>query len=327
MKKIIGLILVVMVFTSCNKNEVKKMEHEEFIFGTMLRFVIYTEDEKSVEKTLEEAITEMKRIDKKYNSKVKNSIVDRLNNSDKKVEVDKETFDIFKEVLEISEISEGDFDMTIEPIVELWNFGDLSSKKIPKEDEIREKLKRVNYKEISLEENFLIIGENQRIDTGAFIKGYAIKRAKEVFEKNGINNAFISAISSIETIGDKGQGKKWRIGIQNPQNPREVLRVAELDGQAMGVSGDYQTYIEIEGEKYHHLLSPHNGYPFKENKMIVVIGNDSFETDLLSTALFGKKKDEIFEIIDDFEGVEVLIVDKNNNIFMSAKMNQYIKED
>ncbi len=327
MKKIIGLILVVMVFASCNKKEVKKMEHEEFVFGTMLRFVIYAEDEKLVEKTLDEAITEMKRIDKKYNSKVRDSLVYKINEGAKEIEIDQETFDLFFKVLEISNLSNGDFDMTIEPLVALWNFGEIEREKIPTENEINEKLSMINYKKLKLEKTSLTLGEKQRIDTGAFIKGYAIKRAKEIFLKNGVENAFISAISSIETIGDKGESNKWRIGIQNPDNPREILRVAALDGQAMGVSGDYQTFIEIDGEKYHHILNPHTGYPFDENKMVVVIGNDAFETDLLSTALFGKKKDEIFNVIKNFEGVEVLVVDKNNNIFMSSEMNQYIKED
>ncbi len=327
MRKIIGLILVVMVFTSCRRNEVKKMEHEEFIFGTMLRFVIYTNDEKLVKKTLNEAITEMKRIDKKYNSKVNGSIIDIINNSKKKIRIDEETYNIFNEIFKISRLSNGDFDITIEPIVKLWDFGNMENNSIPKKEVILEKLEFVNYKDVKLMKNWLQLGENQRIDTGAFIKGYAIKKAKEIFEKNGIDNAFISAISSIETIGDKGEGKKWRIGIQNPENPREVLKVALLDGQAMGVSGDYQTFIEIDGKKYHHLLNPHTGFPFEENKMVVVIGKDAFESDLLSTALFGKKKDEIFDIIENFQGVEVLIVDKNNNIYMSTNMNQYIKEE
>lgn len=87
-----------------------------------------------------------------------------------------------------------------------------------------------------------------RIDTGSFLKGYAIKKATENLREVGVKSAFLSAISSIQTIGLKPDGTPWRIGVQDPDNPLKILGILELNNQSVGVSGDYQTFVEIDGK-------------------------------------------------------------------------------
>lgn len=140
-----------------------------------------------------------------------------------------------------------------------------------------------------------------------------------------MKHGFISAISSVESIGRRSDGKKWRIGIQNPKNPSEIINIALLEGEAMGVSGDYQTYVEIDGKRYHHIINPKTGYPADTISMLVVIAKDSFRADLYSTALFMLEANKIIELVDNIEELEVMIVDKDNIIYKSKNMNKFLE--
>ena len=92
----------------------------------------------------------------------------------------------------------------------------------------------------------------------------------------------------------------------------------------MGVSGDYQTYIEIDGKRYHHILDKDTGYPVTDKKMVVVIGNNAFFSDMYSTAFFTMNIDEILNYADNND-LEVLIVDKDMKIYKNSKMNIKLK--
>ena len=80
--------------------------------------------------------------------------------------------------------------------------------------------------------------------------------------------------------------------MQNPESPDELLGVLEIENKAIGVSGDYQTYLDVEGKKYHHIIDATTGFPYEGNRMVVVIADNAFDADLYSTSLFlmGYKK-------------------------------------
>lgn len=329
MKKLIVVLVMTIAFVACNnKKESIKLEHDEFIFGTMLRFVIYAESESTGKEAIDKAIGEMKRIDSSYNTKTEGSLLDNLNkNPQRGIEATDELIYLIKKAKETSTFTHGTYDISIAPLVNLWGFSDLNIKKVPSRESIEETLKLVDYRDIIVKGNRIRLEkENQRIDTGSFLKGYAIKKAKEVLEREGIKSGFISAVSSIETIGSKGNGSKWRIGVQNPANPQEIIKVAELNGQALGVSGDYQTYVEIDGKRYHHILDPRTGYPAGNIRMLAIITEDAFEADLYSTGFFPKKPQEILDIVEGMDGVEAFIVDKDEKQYMTKGMEKYLRD-
>ena len=127
----------------------------------------------------------------------------------------------------------------------------------------------------------------------------------------------ITSISSIEVIGTKPENKPWKIGLQNPENQSEMIGIVSLKDRAMGVSGDYQTYVEIDGKMYHHILDKDTGYPVQDKKMVVVLCNNAFDADLLSTTFFLMPIDKVISYVDSREDLDVLIVDKDMNIITS----------
>ena len=260
--KFIAFILSILsiFLISCGK-EVEKIEESKFLFGTYIKIIVYSDNKEKATESIEKAFNEIQRIDEKYNSKSEGSLIYNLNNSDNKtLKLDEEGIKLFEGVNKAYELSEHKYDVTIAPLLELWGFTDeameLTTLKLPTKEEIEFTKTFVDYGKVKISDDGTLTMESpvKEIDTGSFLKGYAISRAKEVLKNEGIKSAFITSISSIDLIGTKPEDKPWKIGLQNPENPSEMIGIVPLKDRAMGVSGDYQTYVEIDGEMYHHIL-------------------------------------------------------------------------
>lgn len=324
-KKILAILILPIFILSCGK-EVKKIEKSSFLFGTYISITIYDENEKLANKAIDEAFKEIARIDNKFNSKVKGSLIDKLNSGEEKeIILDEEGVYLFENLKRVYDLSHGKYDITIGPLLDLWDFGNKEKRELPTLEEIEKAKKNTGFSNLILDGNRLYFSKKGiEIDTGSFLKGYAVEKAKETMRDLGVKSAFISSISSIETINKKPDGQNWKIGIENPENSQELLGVVELDNKGMGVSGDYQTYIEIGGKRYHHILDKDTGYPVTDKKMVVVIGNNAFFSDMYSTAFFTMNIDEILNYADNND-LEVLIVDKDMKIYKNSKMNIKLK--
>lgn len=321
-------LIFLILLVSCNTNVSKKIEEERFLFGTNIKIVIYSENVNESKKLINETYVLMEEIEKKYNSRNENSIIYKVNKTPlTKQKIDSEFYDLIKKAIEVSEFTKGSFDITVGPLMNLWGFDDLNITSVPTKEQIEESLNLVNFKDINLSNDFISLAkENQRIDTGAFLKGYAINKGIKYLRNNGVTSAMITAVSSIETIGSKPEKKPFKIGVQNPENPQNLLYTIELFDKALGVSGDYQTYVEINGKKYHHILNAKTGYPSEYNSMVLVLGENSFDCDLLSTAFFTMEAKDILFYVNSREDLETFIVDKNGKEYFSKNIKKYLKK-
>lgn len=321
-KKIIVLMFTVFLFSACGKKEMQKFTESRFLFGTYIQMIVYSENEKEAKDAMNAAFERIGEIDSKYNSKSRGSVIYNLNNSEKKETVlDDEGKMLFEEVKKVYELSHGKYDITISPLLEVWGFYTDGRKDVPGEDELKEALKHIDFDKVELNNNILKINEPvKEIDTGSFLKGYAVEEAKKVLAERGIKHAFVSSVSSISTEGGKPDGTPWKIGIQNPDVSNEILGIAEVESRALGISGDYQIYVEINGKKYHHIMDKETGYPIHSKKLVAVICDSAFLADMYSTAFFSMETEEIFQIAER-ENLEVMIVDDSNQIKMTKSFH------
>lgn len=322
------LFFLFLFFISCGRNKVEKIEVDRFLFGTNIKIVVYSGDKEKTLKLIDETYKLMEEISAKYNSKDESSLVYKLNKNPLiPQKIDKEFNDMIDQTLNLSGVTNGSFDITVGPLMSLWGFDDLNIKDLPSEEKIKETMKLVNYKDVELKSDSIRLKKpNQRIDTGSFLKGYAINKGIEYLRSKGIESAMITAISSIGTIGTKPEGKPFKIGIQNPKSPEELLYTINLDNKALGVAGDYQTFVEINGKKYHHILDAKNGYPSPYNSMVLILCKDSYMADLYDTALFLMKPEEILAYVSKLSDFEVFIVDKNGKQYFSKNIKKYMNE-
>ena len=312
-----ALIILPIIFLSCGKDdkEIYKVQEDKFLFGTYINITVYDKDENLAKKAIESAFNEIERLDNKYNSKVEGSLIDNLNKGKVKfIELDDEGLYIFKTVKDVYALSSGTYDVTIGPLLEVWNFNDKERTDLPTKEELQKAMERIDFSKVILDGNKMYYDlAGLEIDTGSFLKGYAVESAKKKMLDMGITSAFISSVSSIQTINTKPGNKDWRIGVENPQNPKDLLGIVELNNEGMGVSGDYQTYIDIAGKRYHHILDKNTGYPVVGKKMVVVISDNAFLCDVYSTAFFTMPVDKILDFAEK-NNLEILIVDNSMNI-------------
>jgi thiamine biosynthesis lipoprotein len=326
MKKIL-LIFILLLLIGCGKKEKKKIVEGKFAFGTMINMVVYSENPIKAKKAIDLAFEEIERIDDKFNTHKEDSLIYKLNhNPGKFFELNSEGLYLFSGVEQTYNLSKTKYDITITPLMKVWGFFDESDRvKIPEKAELKKAVMMVDYSNLEVVGNKIRLKTSKNeIDTGSFLKGYAIHRAKLILAENGMEHAFISAISSIETLNTKPEGESWKVGLQNPEDPSKVYHIVGIDDKSMGVSGDYQIYVEIDGKKYHHLIDRDTGYPVRDRKMVVVIGEDGFFTDMYSTAFFSMSIEDVINYVNKADDLEVMIVKADMSEVYSDGFKKYM---
>jgi len=324
MKKLV-YFFILLLMVACSK-EPKKVTDQKFIFGTMINITIYDSSEKKARNAMKLVYDELSRIDKKFNSRSKESLIYKLNDgSITEAKLDDEGLFLIKNISSSYELSKGKYDISIKPMMDLWGFENGEGvKTLPSKEDIEKIKEKVDFSKIKLSENQLSYSDI-KLDTGSFLKGYAISKGAEILKANGIKHGMISAISSIATVGKKPDGNPWKIAIQDPSNMKKRLGIASLENKAVGVSGDYQTFVEIDGKKYHHLLDKTTGHPIKDKRMIVVLADDAFMADMLSTAFFMMDNKDIIDYVDSKGELEVMIVKDDMKQIKSKNYDNYMK--
>lgn len=162
---------------------------------------------------------------------------------------------------------------------------------LPTKEQLEEASKHCSFETVLIDKEastVYLTDEKQSLDVGAIAKGWAVERVAE----NVPEGYLISVGGNVCVTGAKPDGSGWKIGIQDPINTDAYVETVEIFKGSVVTSGDYQRYIELEGERYHHLIDPQTLYPAKNWKSVTVICEDSGTADVLSTALFLMSKEE-----------------------------------
>ena len=317
-----------------------------FLFHTNIKIKIPDSFESKVFDELFEILED---VNKNYNSYSKNSYIDKINkNNGKFVQVNEETVNLLEKVVHFSEIMNGEYDITIMPLIKLWGFYKENSDKIPENLEIKKIKKLVDYKKIIIDKKNLKvkIDKNQEIITGSFIKAYAIDKAIQKMKELKIDDAIINAGgSSIVAING------WGIIVENPEPEKKLLKnddgkilkitkekyegndeyndlfEIEIKDLTYSTSNQVNTFLEIDGEKYGHIISPKTGFPAK-NKQIGIITENAFFGDMISTGLYNQTPKNFHEIIKKLSKeikIEGYLIDENGEIHYTDGFLEYVK--
>jgi thiamine biosynthesis lipoprotein len=216
------------------------------------------------------------------------------------VDVSDDTYYLFERALEFCDETNGAVDITIAPLLDIWGFthdakGNTLTDRKPSDLEIRQALKKVNYKKVKLYEgNRVKINESGvQVDLGFIAKGFVADKLKEYLVENNVESAIISLGGNVVVIGSKPDGSDYKIGIKDPDNPEGIIDSISVSNKSVVTSGTYERFVEYDGVKYHHILNTNNGYPVKTDvKSVTIISDSSLEGDALSTIclILGEEK-------------------------------------
>ncbi|WXR62590.1 FAD:protein FMN transferase [Peptostreptococcaceae bacterium AGR-M142] len=330
---IISMVFFMFLFSACEKKDIKdiKISRNGFFLDTFIDISLYdTKDEKLLDGCFEI----LKDIENKMSRHDKDSEISKINNKAGKnyTKVSDDVYYVIKKSLEFSNLSNGNFDITIGKLASLWNIGNKDAR-LPSKDEIEEALKYVDYKDIKIKENSNMVKldeENMIIDLGGIAKGYASDKIKNYLESKNIKRAIINLGGNICVIGEKSKELPWNIGIQNPFNTRgEYLGILKVKNKSVVTSGIYERYLEYKGKKYHHILSPFNGYPIQNELVSVsIISYDGIDCDALSTSLFALGKDNGLKLANKLTNIEAIFVTKDKKIYLTNNLkDKFILND
>jgi thiamine biosynthesis lipoprotein len=230
---------------------------------------------------------------------------------------DPEVLKVIRAALDVSEKTDGAFDITVMPLTRLWGFSAASGPpRLPLPDEIKEALKNVGFRHLSFKDGKLVKDqENIQIGLGAIAKGYVVGEAIKVLKDSGITSAIVVAGGDVYALG-KNRSGFWKVGIKNPRGD-EPLGYLEVEDRAVMGSGDYERSFIKDNKRYHHIFDPRTGYPALRCQGTFVIYPDPILADAWATALFVMGPEAGSKIIEQMPDMESLVVTANGDIITS----------
>jgi len=198
---------------------------------------------------------------------------------------------LVKEALRTSEVSDGAFDVTVGPLVNLWGFGPGSggSDTLPTDAEIARAKARVGYRKLSVRSDPPALRKSEPtlcLDFSAIAKGYGVDRLAELLDATGIADYLIEIGGELRGRGHNGQGLPWRIAVERPDpEGRTVHKILVLRSGAIATSGDYRNFFEQDGKRYSHTIDPKTGRPVTHRlASVTVLAPRTTRADALATA-------------------------------------------
>ena len=296
------------------------LKRTQFLMDTIVEVTAYG---KAAENAEAAAFHELQRLHKVFDNFDPNSDVSRINANAgiEPVQVARDIIVCIKRSREFGTKLNGTFDVSIGPLIDLWGIG-RKGQFVPTAREIEKLLPLVGEQRIVIDEKhstvFLPV-KGMRLDFGGVAKGYACDRMVDILKQHGVESALINAGGDVRVIGRKPDGQSWTIGVQDPRQTDGIIATLAMDKwDTMETSGDYQRYIEVQGKRYSHILDPRSGYQPHSVAAVTIVGNSSFDDDILSTALFILGVDKGKELLEkNFPGTAAICTTRDDKVVLT----------
>ena len=302
----------------------KEYKVNQRLMGSSFTLGVISKSEEEANEILHVGIQEIIRIENLLSEFKLDSDTSKINIDGHRgpVKVAQETFELLQRSIAISNLSKGDFDITVSPLKKLYNFKN-DVFEFPDKKIIEEVLSFVGYKNIVLEnsnQSVELSHAQSSISFAAIGKGYASDQVKKLWQENGISSAYINASGDLSAFGVRADGSLWKIGIANPDKRDETLFFVPLRNAAVATSGDYEQYFIHDGVRYSHNINPHTGHPLHGLKSVTVFSPSAELSDALATVAYVKGVQNGLDFINQLPETHCIFIDENNRTFFSKEL-------
>jgi thiamine biosynthesis lipoprotein len=234
-----------------------------------------------------------------------------LNKEGRLMDVPPELARVVARSLYFHQVSDGTFDITVQPLVDMYKRHFEAHGHAPSEGDCRKVLKLVDANALSFDgQSIRFKKEGMGITLDGIAKGYIIDQAAELIKHSGIHHALINAGGDIRAVGGKRDGTPWKVGVQNPDKEGPYVDVAKMADGAVATSGNYEIYFDEE-KLYHHIVNPKTGVSPRQSSSVTVMASNVMDADALSTTVFVLEPEAGKRFIEGIPGTECLILDRN----------------
>ena len=273
------------------------------------------------EEAAQQAFAELQRLEGLFNRHDPSSEVAQLNaRAGQWVPVGPELLEVLVTVKDMAPATEGRFDVTIAPLLDLWGIS-ADHPAVPEAAQLTRALERVGGDKLEIDREAArvrLAKPGMAIDLGGIGKGYAIDRAVQVLSRAGVSAGLVEVGGDLYLLGRRAGGEPWRVGVQHPREEGGLLGVLYLADHAVATSGDYQRFFEVEGVRYHHLLDPRTGRPGRTSISVTVVSRTVMQADLLSTGVFLMEPEAGIALLERLADVEGIIVDPAGQVLVTS---------
>lgn len=307
-------------------NKVQEFRKAEKLMGNAFEITVVGENKDWAEERIDEAISEIKRIEKLLTTFADDSETNKinLNAGIKPVQVSSEVFELIERSQRISTLTDGAFDITYGSVDKrLWNF-DRGMTNLPDVETAKAMVRLINYQNVLLDKNACSVflkKAGMRIGFGGIGKGYAAEMAKRLLLQQGVTSGVVNASGDISTWGNQANGKPWTIGIASPDYAGQPFSYLNISNMAIATSGNYEKYIVVDGKKYSHTINPKTGLPITGIKSVTIICPNAEIADAMATpvTIMGVKAG--LNLVNQIDQMACIIIDDNNKIYSSKNIH------
>jgi len=297
--------------------------------GSDFEITVVAKTQLEADKQIAIAIGEISRIEALISSWKTTSETSNINKNAgaSPVKVSEELFSLIQRALQISNLTDGAFDISYASMDKLWKY-DGSMTQMPSKEAIKKSVAKVGYKDIVVDpQNSTVFLKNKgmKIGFGAIGKGYAADKAKKLLISNGVSGGIINASGDINSWGSKPSGSSWQVAITNPLNKNKAFAMLPIK-DAVVTSGNYEKYVTFNSRRYSHIIDPRSGYPSQGIISVTVFAPKAELADALATSVFVMGVETGIDRINQLKAVECIIITDTGNIITSNNLTLNTQE-
>lgn len=326
-----SLIIILMVYVSCGQPDAY-VYNEGPVYGTYYHVVYESPGGKDYHEEIKSKFLEY---DLSFSTFNPQSTISKINMNEP-VDADRWFLNCFRRSLEISEITDGAFDITVAPLVNAWGFGFRHKENIT-DQLIDSLLQFTGFRKVRLEGNKVVKDHPETmLDMSAIAKGYTSDLIADFLRSKGCKNLMVEIGGEVAAQGINAKGRPWSIGISKPNEDgllagQEIQAVVRLPDRALATSGNYRNFYEKDGVKYAHTIDPKTGYPVQHSLLsATVLAGDCMTADAFATAFMVLGLEKSVELAASLPELAVYFIYSDesgfNKIYMSDNFRDHLAE-
>ncbi|MBZ5638068.1 MAG: FAD:protein FMN transferase [Acidobacteriia bacterium] len=266
---------------------------------------------------------EARRIEIKFSRFRDSSVVSEINRNAGRtpVAVDRETEGLVRAAVDLAALTGGRFDPTVGALRRAWDF---RSGRVPEPGEIEALLPLVDAAAVSIREGTVFLRrEGMEIDLGGVGKEYAVDRAAGILRAEGVRSAIVNFAGDVATVGGRGDGRPWSVGIADPRSPgRCRFAVRALGDAGVATSGDYERCFVKDGVRYHHILDATTGWPARGVASATAVAATAYAAGRFATAAFLLGPEGGLALLEASPGVEGALITEDGTVLATTGMSR-----
>jgi len=316
------IILVIILFSKAGDAAQTEQMLAGRTMGTTYHITVVADAVERIKGLQEKIDRRLDAINRVFSTYIKDSEISRFNAfgaAGEKFQVSDDFMQVMRVAKKIYRLSEGAWDGTVNPLVDLWSFGPTKrDPKMPPANDIKALMQNIGFNLIQIEDPHFLIKNlaSVTLDLNAIAKGFAVDQISELIAGTGFEHYLVEIGGEVYAAGVRADGKKWRVGINRPRKDaafNEVYKAVSIADRAFATSGDYRNFFEIGGVRYSHVIDPRSGYPVSNGVVSVsVIADNCTLADGLATAIMVMGAEKGIQLVDRLDNVECVIVVENS---------------